>query len=28
LNADGKDLYFCSSKCRDGFIASRFNGSK
>ena len=23
VNADGEDLYFCSSQCRDNFIASR-----
>ncbi len=23
LQADGKDLYFCSTECRDEFIASR-----
>ncbi len=23
LEVDGKDLYFCSTKCRDKFIASR-----
>ena len=23
LNADGEDLYFCSDRCRDDFIASR-----
>jgi YHS domain-containing protein len=23
LQADGQDLYFCSTKCRDQFIASR-----
>lgn len=23
LNADGQDLYFCSTECRDQFVASR-----